>query len=233
MRGHDEAPSRPGTSEDGEVGGAGTAHDARTLSRKDRERGMHRDQILAAARNLLGKKPYTEITVQEIAADAEFSVGYIYKIFESKEDIYVTLIRDQGDHFLRIVEREVGAAGGFEERLANMVHGVFDWLDSNPFTTTHMNETHCPAHALPRLAAVHAEREERLQEMACGFFREGLQAGVIQGDLDIMMRTLRALIWGFIGEDLFHGTRSRKWTEYAPVVVQVFMRAFAPEGGLR
>jgi AcrR family transcriptional regulator len=194
---------------------------------------MHRDQILAAARSLLGRKPYDEITVQEIAADAEFSVGYIYKIFESKEDIYVTLVRDQGDELLRIVDRELGARGGFEARLLNMVHGVFDWLDSNPFTATQMNETHCLTHALPRLAAVHAEREERLQEKTYAFFREGLQAGVIQGDLDIMVRTLRALIWGFIGDDLLHGVKSRKLTEYAPVAVQVLMRAFAPEGGSR
>ena len=233
MADYDEVSDHTGTSEHGEAGGAGAPHDAITLSRKERERAMHRDQILDAARNLLGKKPYTEITVQEIAADAEFSVGYIYKIFESKEDIYVTLVRDQGDSLLRIVEREMGARGGFEERLSNLVNGIFDWLDSNPFTATHMNETQCLAHALPRLAAVHAEREEHLQEKAYAFFREGLQAGVIQGDLDIMMRTLRALIWGFIGEDLLHGIKSRKWTEYAPVVVRVFMRAFAPEGGSR
>jgi AcrR family transcriptional regulator len=233
MTERDEIPSRPGISEHGEAAGAGAPHDAATLSRKDRERAMHRDQILAAARSLLGRKPYDEITVQEIAADAEFSVGYIYKIFDSKEDIYVMLVRDQGDELLRIVDREFGAGGGFEARLLNMVHGVFAWLDSNPFTATRMNETHCLAHALPRLAAVHAEREERLQEKAYGFFREGLQAGVIQGDLDIMVRTLRALIWGFIGEDLFHSIKSRKWTDHAPVVVRVFMRAFAPEGGLR
>jgi AcrR family transcriptional regulator len=233
MRDQDRTPDRPEDMGEGKPSGPESPQDASALSRKDRERAMHRDQILSVAMDLLGRKQYTEITVQEIAANAEFSVGYIYKIFDSKEDIYVTLIKEQSDHLLGIVERATKGSESFEERLGKMVHGVLSWLDSSPFTATHLNETHGILHTLPRLPAVHVEREERLTEVGSAFLREGIAEEAIQGDLDIMMKTLRALIWGFIGEDMIHGTKSRNWADYAPIVVQVFMKAFAPEGGAR
>jgi len=221
------------SSEEAGTGSAGRDQEA-GLSRKDRERAMHRDQILDAARNLLGRKAYSEITVQEIAADAEFSVGYIYKIFESKEDIYVTLVSDQWDQLIRILEREAFGDRPFGERLDAVVCGIFGWLDANPaFTASHTHEIHCLAHALPRLAQVHAEAEERLHERSVAFMTAGVEAGSVSGDVEVMTKTLRALIWGFVGEEMLHGVKAQKWTEYTPVVVGVFLRAFAPEGGSR
>lgn len=225
----EEVSGFPGGSGDSSAPGAGTSHESETLSRKDRERAMHRDQILEAASKLLDRKSYGEITVQEIAADAEFSVGYIYKIFESKEDIYVTLVRHQGDELVAILDRELSASLGFEERLNNAVRGIYEWLDSHPFTADQMHEISYLTRALPRLAAAHADREDQFQEKAHAFLREGIQAGVLQGDIEIMMRTLRALIWGLVGEEMLHGVKSGDWTGYAPVVARVFMRAFAPE----
>lgn len=172
--------------------------------------------------------------MQEVAAESEFSVGYIYRIFESKEDIYVALIRNMGDDLIHITDTEISGSGGFEERLRNLVDGVLGWLDANPaFTGNHVHEIHCLVHTLPRLTAAHAEREEILQGKIQGFFEDGLRSGVVEGDVEIMTRTLKALVWGFIGEDMLHGGKKGKWTEYTPVFMRVFMRAFAPEGGPR
>jgi len=221
------------SSEEAGTGSAGRDQEA-GLSRKDRERAMHRDQILDAARNLLGRKAYSEITVQEIAADAEFSVGYIYKIFESKEDIYVTLVSDQWDQLLRVLEREAFSSKPFAQRVHGLVHGIFTWLDANPaFTASHTHEIHCLAHALPRLAKTHAEMEERLQDRGRAFIRSGIEEGAVRGDVEVMMKTLRALVWGFVGEDMLHGVKAQKWAEHSPVVAGVFLSAFRPEGGTR
>jgi len=223
MTGDPRPSSAPSTSDSGEH-----------VSRKERERAMHRDAILEAAKNLLSRKPYDQITVQEIAAESEFSVGYIYKIFQSKEDIYVSLIRKMGDDLIGMLESSLSGQGRFEERLHELVHGVYAWLDANPaFTANHIHEIHCLARTLPRLSEAHLEREEIMGTKIRPFFEKGIGEGVIAGDLDLMIKTLKALVWGFIGEDLFHSSQRGNWAEYAPIVVRAFMRTFAPEGGAR
>lgn len=202
------------------------------IPRKERERVMHRDAILDAARNLLARKPYDEITVQEIATESEFSVGYIYKIFASKEDIYVTLIREMGDDLISMLEKGLIGEGTFEARLTNLIRVIYGWLDANPaFTANHMHEIHCLVRTLPRLGAAHIEREEIMRDKIRPFFEAGIRAGVIRGDIELMTKTLRALIWGFVGDDLFHGEKRGEWTKYTPIIVRAFMRTFAPEGG--
>jgi AcrR family transcriptional regulator len=230
----DKERSREAASESG-PGSTGSAPESGDhLSRKERERLMHRDAILDAARDLLTEKPYDQITVQEIAARAEFSVGYIYKIFASKEDIYVTLIRSLGDRLIGVMDTQLAGGGSFGERLAGLVRAIYEWLDANPaFTANHAHEIHCLAHTLPRLGAAHIEREETVQSRIRPFFESGIRDGVIEGDIDLMARTLRALVWGFVGEDLFHGRQKTRWADYAPIVVRAFMRTFAPEGGTR
>lgn len=206
--------------------------DEAALPRKERERAMHRNAILDAARNLLARRPYDQITVQEIAAESEFSVGYIYKIFASKEDIYVTLIRSMGDELTKILDQGLAGAQGFEARLTNLVESFYLWLDANPaFTANHLHEIHCLARTLPRLGAAHLEREEVMRGKIRPFFEAGIRAGVIEGDVELMAKTLRALIWGFIGEDLFRGEAKTEWARYTPIVVRAFLRTFAPEGG--
>jgi len=215
-------------------GAGGTSDLGDHLPRKERERIMHRDLILEAAQDLLAVKAYDQITVQEIAAGSEFSVGYIYKIFDSKEDIYVTLIRKMGDEMIGILETQVVGEGPFEQRLARLVLAIYEWLDANPaFTANHAYEVHSLVRTLPLLAAAHLEREEIMQGKIRPFFEDGIRAGVIEGDVDLMTKTLKALVWGFVGEDLFHGRQRSRWVEYAPIVVRAFMRTFAPEGGTK
>jgi len=204
------------------------------LPRKERERAMHREEILRAAERLLANKSYGDIRVEEIAAESEFSVGYIYKIFPSKEDIYVTLIEQTSHDLIGIIDREISSNASFEDRLSNLVRSVFTWLGDNPaFTANHINELYTLTRTLPRLKAAHAEEEQIIRNKATALFEDGVRSGVIEGDIEVMTRTLRALVWGLIGEDILHGTKTGRWKEYPAIVVRVFLRAFAPERGDR
>ncbi|MCG0277933.1 MAG: TetR/AcrR family transcriptional regulator [Thermanaeromonas sp.] len=58
------------------------------LSRKEREQLQRRTEILQAALELFSQKGYHNVSMQEIAARAEFAVGTIYKFFKSKEELY-------------------------------------------------------------------------------------------------------------------------------------------------
>jgi TetR/AcrR family transcriptional regulator len=65
---------------------------AARLSRRERERQRHRQEILAAAHNLFSRKGFEKTTMAEIAEQAEFAVGTLYKLFKDKKALYRSLV---------------------------------------------------------------------------------------------------------------------------------------------
>jgi TetR/AcrR family transcriptional regulator len=63
------------------------------LSRKERERQQHRAAILAAGERIFSSKGFHLATIEEIAREAEFSVGSIYNFFSGKDALYTEVIR--------------------------------------------------------------------------------------------------------------------------------------------
>jgi AcrR family transcriptional regulator len=58
---------------------------------------QQRQEVLAAACNLFSEKGYHNVSMHEIAAEAEFAIGTVYKFFHNKEDLYRTLVLEQCD----------------------------------------------------------------------------------------------------------------------------------------
>ena len=61
------------------------------ISRKERRRLEDRNCILDAALQLFSQKGYHNVSMNEIAAKADFAVGTLYKFFKTKEDLYETI----------------------------------------------------------------------------------------------------------------------------------------------
>lgn len=62
-------------------------------TRKEREFAQHHQEILDAAESLFAEKGYYQTTMQMIADSAEFSVGYLYKHFSGKEEMYKEMVQ--------------------------------------------------------------------------------------------------------------------------------------------
>jgi AcrR family transcriptional regulator len=67
--------------------------------RREEERRSRRSAILAAAKRIYSRRGFHAATIEEIAAAARVSVGTIYLYFESKEDLYVSLLAGTMDAF--------------------------------------------------------------------------------------------------------------------------------------
>ena len=63
-------------------------------NRRERERTRHRQEILDASCEVFSEKGYRNATIADISKRSEFSIASIYKHFESKEDLYHSLIED-------------------------------------------------------------------------------------------------------------------------------------------
>jgi AcrR family transcriptional regulator len=65
------------------------------LSRREREKLLHRRQMLDAALELFSEKGYYNVSMHEIAERAEFAIGTLYKFFKNKEDMYRALVMEK------------------------------------------------------------------------------------------------------------------------------------------
>lgn len=64
-------------------------------SRKEREEHRRRQDILDVAERLFAHNGYHETSVSDIAKEAEFGVGTIYKYFSNKETLFVSLLKER------------------------------------------------------------------------------------------------------------------------------------------
>lgn len=97
-----------------------TQSEDRKLSRKEREQQFRLNLILDAAEEVFAETPFSGASVEEIAQRAEISVGTLYNLFRSKEDVYRAVIsRLQHDFFDHLEERMEEARGPLEK-----VHAV-------------------------------------------------------------------------------------------------------------
>ncbi len=86
-------------------------------SRKERERQQHRQEILSAALELFAEKGFAGVSMQEIAAAAEFATGTLYKFFPSKEDLFFELLESTTEEGLGVV---MSALDGAEDELVKL-----------------------------------------------------------------------------------------------------------------
>jgi TetR/AcrR family transcriptional regulator len=68
-------------------------------SRREREKLRQRQEVLDVALRLFSEKGYHNVSMHEIAKEAEFAIGTLYKFFRNKEDLYQALILQVSDRF--------------------------------------------------------------------------------------------------------------------------------------
>ena len=69
------------------------------LSRREREKILRRAEILDVALRLFSQRGFHNVSMKEIAKEAEFGVGTLYKFFKSKEDLYKALVLEKAYEF--------------------------------------------------------------------------------------------------------------------------------------
>lgn len=75
------------------------------ISRKEREHNLKRHSIMEAAESIIAEKGFENSTLEEISEAAEFGKGTIYHYFQSKEEIYSTILENLFHHYLDTIKR--------------------------------------------------------------------------------------------------------------------------------
>lgn len=85
--------------------------------RREREKLQRREEILASAAALFAERGYHGVTMHEIAARAEFSIGTLYSFFANKEDLYKELMLGLGRQFEEALDAALASPGDEAARL--------------------------------------------------------------------------------------------------------------------
>ena len=93
----------------------------RLLSRKERELQFRVGIVLDAAEAVFAESSYATCSVEEIAKRAELSVGTLYNLFDSKEEIYTRVISRVQTRFFDIMTGRVNEARGPAEKVRTAV----------------------------------------------------------------------------------------------------------------
>ena len=105
--------------------------DVTTLSRKEREKLNRKKDIMDAAAVLFSVKGFDHTTLEEIAAKAEFGTGTIYNYFQSKKEIFHSIVESVFDANIELLEECSGDTGTFVDFLKLYTQRVFHYFSQN------------------------------------------------------------------------------------------------------
>jgi TetR/AcrR family transcriptional regulator len=86
---------------------AQTGGELEKLPRRERQNRRQREEILRTALKLFSEKRYHNVSMHDIAREAEFGIGTLYKFFSNKEDLYRALIMELAEKFHHAIGQAV------------------------------------------------------------------------------------------------------------------------------
>ncbi len=97
-----------------------------TTQRREREKQQRRNDILDTARRLFFAQGFRDTTIDDIARDTELARGTIYLYFESKEEIYATVLEEGLDMLHGMIQ---DAQDPQSDPLTNLLAGNDAFMD--------------------------------------------------------------------------------------------------------
>jgi AcrR family transcriptional regulator len=196
-----------------------------TSNRRQVLTDLRRNEILAAAIKIFGKKGFAATCVGDIADAAEIAKGTLYLYFESKEDIYATAVRLAVEQLQLLAEERMKPVHGIRDRLAVAISVRLEfWHEQRDLYRLLLTVGREPQHKRQTHELLRSGHEHFL-----GILKEGRAAGEVPRlhttghklDLD-------ALAWAIL--DMVRGCNERrmdKQTDSTPQQDAAWITAFA------
>lgn len=154
--------------------------------------------ILRVARDLFSRRPYHEVRLEDIAADAQVGKGTLYIYFESKDHLYLELVTEAFDLLLQEIDQRIEAnVDSNWKLLEDTVLLLARWMYRHPtmfdLVRSNIHPTHRDAlrqrrrrlgellETVLRRAADSGEIADAQPELTAQFIPAMVRAGVVWG----------------------------------------------------
>jgi TetR/AcrR family fatty acid metabolism transcriptional regulator len=95
-------------------------------------RDFRRDQIMDTARRLYGERGTTDVSMDEIAAQAGVARSTVYVYFANRDDLIGACVESMYDRMKETIAEIVADDASPTERLRALILGVLERVDENP-----------------------------------------------------------------------------------------------------
>ncbi len=171
--------------------------------RKQQERHARRRRIQRAARTVFAEKSYAKASIEQIAREAQLSVGAIYLYFRSKEDLYVSLLEETLEQFdgdLSAIRQDTEMAA--DERLRKAWQYLVQWAAGDIEATRVLRLVSQPGvrkQLSDEVAEAVAAGIARIKSHLAGVVEDGMNASIYQrGNADETVDMCWALFLGIL-----------------------------------
>jgi AcrR family transcriptional regulator len=105
---------------------SGVGSTSEKIGRAERK-AQSRQQILEAARDVFFRDGFMAANLDEVAENAGVAKGTLYRYFESKADLYVAVLADNGDAFTQRMEEAIAGADSGLAQVQGLSHFYYDY----------------------------------------------------------------------------------------------------------
>jgi AcrR family transcriptional regulator len=162
---------------------------------RDRRRRVHEELILDAAEAVFAERGLDAAKVQEIADEAGFSLGTLYKLFRGKAEIVSRVHERRGDALFAAGEAAIAEAGHPLTRLLGFVTAYLHELVAHPdYLRMHLGDASAWGFGDRFASRSQLRAWRRGFDLEVGLFEEGIARGVfLDRDPALQVRMMAAV----------------------------------------
>jgi TetR/AcrR family fatty acid metabolism transcriptional regulator len=186
-------------------------------------------QIIEAAIRVFARNGYYNSRVSDIAREAGIASGTIYLYFRTKEEILVTLFREQMASFVAYLRREIAGEPDAVAKLRRLVALHFSVLEQNPALAEVVQVELRQGHKFFRGASAH--EVSAYFELIGSVLEEGVAAGTFRPDLPVKVAT--KILFGAMDQmatSWVLGKRGYRLVDAADAVATIVLKGVARDG---
>jgi len=181
------------------------------LSRREREKKRHKEEILVAALRLFSEKGFYNVSMQEIAEESEFGVGTLYNFFESKEQLFVELMKTGIEKFGQLLIPILDSNKKEEKKLSEFIHAHVDLIESNiGLIRLYISQYGTTTSVMPMLKNISIDLKVIIAKKLESIIRTGMQKQIfIRVHPEIVALSIRATLEAFDLESSEHFDKAK------------------------
>lgn len=180
----------------------------RRAERRERERG----EILDVALGAFADRGYDGALMTDIASQSGYSVGHIYNVVGTKDELFDAVMIREGEMLAAVFEHALSGRGSAARRIDRLIDDVLRFFDVHrSFFQIYLNESgairaNVEYAFAPALVAIKNRLDRQVRSLVTEAKAEGTTAPLSPSD---MATALSELINGFVGAWAAGGYRGR------------------------